>query len=92
MAGPWAEMANAVWVDDSAAGTSTATFPATADAFFYKATTTQNIGEYWNATVPSYFPGGIKTSANDVDPVIYDSTVTISSGGHTYRIPAQLVQ
>ena len=85
-------MANAVWVDDSAAGTSTATFPATADAFFYKATTTQTIGEYWNATVPSYFPGGVKTSANDVTPVVYDSTVTISSGGHTYRIPAQLVQ
>lgn len=92
LAGPWAEMANAVWVDDSAAGTSTATFPATADAFFYKATTTQNIGEYWNATVPSFFPGGVKTSANDVNPVVYDSTITISSGGHTYRLPAQLVQ
>ncbi len=38
------------------------------------------------------FEGGIMTSSDDSNPVIYDSTVEITVGGHTYRIPAQLVE
>lgn len=91
LAGPWTEMTSAVWVDDAEAGTATASFPADGNSFFYKATTTAQLGEHLESTLPAYLPGGIMTRANDLDPVIYDATITITSGGHTYRIPAQLV-
>ncbi|MBR1608002.1 MAG: hypothetical protein IJ678_00125 [Kiritimatiellae bacterium] len=90
--GPWTEMTGGVWVDDPAAGTATVSFPATSDAFFYKATTTMQLSEYFHATVPAYLEGGVKTSAGDLSPVVYDSTVEITAGGHTYRIPAELVR
>lgn len=92
LAGPWTEMANPVWVDTPTAGTATATFPTTGNAFFYKATTTAQMSEYWRAEMPSYFPGGVKTRADDLTPVVFDSTITITQGGHTYRLPAQLMQ
>ena len=38
LAGPWAEMSSPVWVADAEAGTATVSFPATASAFFFKAT------------------------------------------------------
>jgi hypothetical protein len=92
VAGPWTEMTSAVWVTDSGAGTATASFPADQTSFFFKATTTRELSEYFHATVPSYFQGGVKTEADDQSPVMYDSKITVTSGGHTYRIPAELVQ
>lgn len=92
LAGPWSEMTSAVWVDDAEAGTATASFPAAGNSFFYKATTTAQLDEHLVSTLPAYLPGGIMTRANDLDPVVFDSTITITSGGHTYRVPAQLVQ
>lgn len=92
LAGPWAEMTGGVWVDDADAGIATVSFPATGDSFFYKAVTTVQLGEYFHATVPAYLEGGVKTSAGDLAPVVYDTTITITSDGHTYRIPAELVQ
>ena len=92
LSGPWSEMTSAVWVDDAEAGTATASFPADGNSFFYKATTTAQLGEHLESTLPAYLPGGVMTRANDLDPVVFDSAITITSGGHTYRIPAQLVE
>lgn len=92
VAGPWTEMTSAVWVTDSGAGTATASFPADQTSFFFKATTTRELSEYFHATVPAYLEGGVKVAADDLSPVVYDSKVTIQSGGHTYRIPAEIVQ
>ncbi len=92
VAGPWTEMTSAVWVTDSGAGTATASFPADQTSFFFKATTTRELSEYFHATVPAYLEGGVKTADDDQAPVVYDSKITVTSGGHTYRIPAELVQ
>lgn len=79
------------WIDDADAGTATALLPEVGDAMFFKATTSVQSATYWAATMPSYFGGGIKTSSQDLDPVVYDSKVEITQGGRTYRIPAQEV-
>lgn len=92
LAGPWTEMSSATWITDANAGTATASFPANQTAFFFKATTTRQLSEYFHTTVPAYLEGGVKTSDDDLSPIVYDSKITITSGGHTYRIPAELVQ
>ncbi|MBR1837098.1 MAG: hypothetical protein IJ783_07395, partial [Kiritimatiellae bacterium] len=89
LAGPWTQMSGATWVADAAAGTARASFPATGDAFFFRATTAVQQSEYWRARMPSYLEGGVMTSPADVAPVVYDSVITITQNGHTYRLPAQ---
>ena len=92
LAGPWTEMSSPVWVADADAGTATVSFPADQTRFFYRATTTAELGEYFHATLPSYFEGGVKISGSDQSPIRYDSKPIITVDGHTYRIPAELVQ
>lgn len=75
------------WVDNMD-GTATAVVPATTAKGFWKATTSASITAVFEATMPARFTGGVFGGVGS--PVIYDSTITISSGGHTYRIPAQL--
>ena len=41
--------------------------------------------------MPARFSGGVWAGTNAL-PVVYDSAISISSGGHTYRVPAQLVE
>jgi hypothetical protein len=38
--------------------------------------------------MPSRFSGGVWGATNAV-PVVYDSTITVESGGKSYRIPAE---
>lgn len=91
LAGPWVQMESAVWTENAAAGTATATFSAAANSFFFKATAVSSLGEYWRARMPSYFQGGVMVGPEDVAPVVYDSAITVQSGGATYRLPAQRV-
>lgn len=83
-------VSDAVWVDNQD-GSATATVPAQAARGFYRATTTANIDSLFVVTMPSVFEGGVIGSTN-ATPVIFDSTITVTSGGRSYRIPAQEVR
>jgi hypothetical protein len=78
-----------VFWTDNLNGTATVHAPALSPAGFYKATTLATFSSVFTTTMPARFSGGV-FGATNATPVIYDSTVTITSGGHTYRIPAQL--
>lgn len=80
-------MPGVVWVDN-ADGTATVTAPATTDKGFWRATTSATYTAEFRSTMPARFTGGVFGATNAV-PVIYDSTIQISSGGKTYRIPAE---
>lgn len=84
------ELSGVAWVDNLD-GTATVTAPATSEAGFYKATTSASWSSFFYASMPARLAGGVFGSTN-VPPVVYDSVIQISSGGHTYRIPAQLVE
>lgn len=86
----FALIASVAWVDNLD-GTATATVPATTPAGFWKGTTTANFQNIFESTMPSKFLGGVIGSPSEL-PVVYDSVITITSGGHTYRVPAQLVE
>jgi len=89
VAGAWQET-TPVWTDNGD-GTATAAVPATGSRGFYKATSSRQTGAYFHSNVPAHFPSGIYGSLA-AEPVKYDSVITVQSGGHTYRIPAELVQ
>lgn len=87
--GVWQET-SPVWTDNGD-GTATAAVPATGSRGFWKATSTRETGAYFRSNVPAHFPAGVY-GALSAEPVKYDSVITVQSGGHTYRIPAELVQ
>ena len=87
--GVWQET-SPVWTDNGD-GTATAAVPATGARGFFKATSTRETGAYFRSNVPAHFPAGVY-GALASEPVKYDSVITVQSGGHTYRIPAELVQ
>lgn len=78
-----------VWVDNTN-GTATVTAAATAATGFWQATTSRSIESVFVAKPPARFDGGVFGATNAL-PVVYDSTITVTSGGKTYRIPAQEV-
>lgn len=86
----WTECTAPVWVDHGD-GTATASLPATVQRGFFMATSTRDISARFRSNVPAELAGGVYGSIAQ-DPVRYDSTITVTSGGRTYRIPAQLVQ
>ena len=83
-------VSSSVWTDNLD-GTATATAPALSASGFFKATTAVGSGTIFTSSMPARFDGGVFGSAL-APPVRYDSTVTITAGGHTYRIPAQLAE
>jgi hypothetical protein len=83
----FAEQIGAVWADN-ADGTATATAPATTARGFWYATTSSSAAAYFKSAMPALLSGGVFGSTNSA-PVVYDSTITVTSGGNTYRIPAQ---
>lgn len=87
--GVWQET-SPVWTDNGD-GTATAAVPAIGSRGFWKATSTRETGAYFRSNVPAHFPAGVY-GALAAEPVRYDSVITVQSGGHTYRIPAELVQ
>jgi hypothetical protein len=78
------------WVDNLD-GTATATVPATTPAGFWRATTSASYDRFFETTMPARLTGGVFAGTNSL-PVVYDSVLTIESGGKTYRVPAQLVE
>lgn len=84
------EVIGAVWIDNLD-GTATATAPAESSAGFWYATTDVTTDNYFVSTMPARLDGGVVGSTNAL-PVVYDSVITVTSGGKTYRIPAQEVE
>ncbi|HRR34006.1 MAG TPA: hypothetical protein P5026_07910 [Kiritimatiellia bacterium] len=58
---------------------------------FYYATTSSSAASYFVSKPPIRADGGIFGATNSL-PVVYNSTITVQSGGHSYRIPAQFVE
>jgi hypothetical protein len=84
----WEEIPGVTW-SDNGNGTATVTAPATSPSGFWRATTSSTVANMFSSTMPAVFSGGVFGSTNSA-PVIYNSTITIQSGGSTYRLPAQL--
>ena len=87
LATPFETMDGVVWVDNED-GTATASAPATTERGFWRATTSATYAAEFKSTMPARFSGGVWGATNAV-PVVYDSTITIESGGKSYRIPAE---
>lgn len=87
LATPFETMDGVVWVDNED-GTATVTAPATTERGFWRATTSATYAAEFKSTMPARFSGGVWGATNAV-PVVYDSTITIESGGKSYRIPAE---
>ncbi|NLE41515.1 MAG: hypothetical protein GX615_06750 [Lentisphaerae bacterium] len=87
LATPFEIMTGVAWVDN-ADGTATVTAPATTPKGFWRATTSASYAAEFRSTMPARFSGGVWGATNAV-PVLYDSTITVESGGKSYRIPAE---
>jgi hypothetical protein len=81
------ETQSVLWTDNLD-GTATVTAPAQSGGGFFKATTSATFLNVFETTMPAHFRGGVFGATNDL-PIIYDSVIEITSGGTTYRIPAQ---
>ncbi len=86
---PFSVQTGVVWVDNQD-GTATVTAPATSPKGFWYAATTVSYDTIFDIRPPARLTGGVLGTTNAA-PVVYDSVITISSGGKNYRIPAQEV-
>ena len=59
--------------------------------YFFMATSSRSLEARFESKAPAAFPGGIYGGFSS-PPVKYDTVITIQQSGHTYRIPAELVQ
>lgn len=84
---PFEPITGVVWVNNGN-GTATVTAPATTDTGFWRATTSATYAAEFKTTMPARLSGGVWGATNAL-PVVYDSTIVITSGGSTYRIPAE---
>lgn len=83
-------VATAAWTDNMD-GTATVSAPATSASGYWRATSAATFGHVFATSMPARFHAGV-FGATNATPVVYDSTILITSGGKTYRIPAQLVE
>lgn len=86
--GEWVEL-TPVWTTDGN-GTAVAAVPGHPYRFFM-ATSSRNLSARFESNLPARFPAGVYGGLLS-EPVRYDSVITVTSGGHTYRLPAELVQ
>ena len=86
--GEWVEL-NPVWTTGGD-GTAVAAVPGYPYRFFM-ATSSRNMSPRFESNLPARFPAGVYGGLLS-EPVRYDSVITVTSGGHTYRVPAELVQ
>ena len=89
LSGDWTELPAPVWTDYGD-GTAEAAVPGSPFHFF-KATSSRSMEARFESKAPAAFPGGIYGDFAS-PPVKYNSVITIQQGGHTYRIPAEMVQ
>ena len=92
-AGVYAAVTNVVWTQLNS-GTRRASVPTEGRASgFFRARVADSVPAHIEASCPVYFPGGVMTGSGDINPVIYDTVVTITAAdGKTYRIPAQSLE
>lgn len=92
-AGAYAAVTNVVWTQLSS-GTRRASVPTEGRASgFFRARVADSVPAHIEASCPVYFPGGVMTGSGDINPVIYDTVVSITAAdGKTYRIPAQSLE
>ena len=86
---PFAVQEGVAWVDNTN-GTATVSAPATTPKGFWYATSSASFDTIFEVHPPARMIGGVFGTTNAL-PVIYDSTIEVTSGGKTYRIPAQKV-
>lgn len=90
-AGNYTVVTNAVWQQVSA-GTRQAIVPTDgAKSGFFRARVSASVPAHIEATCPIYSPAGVMVGPNDVNPVVYDTTIVIEQDGKRYRIPAEEV-
>lgn len=90
-AGNYTVVTNAVWQQVSA-GTRQAIVPTDgAKSGFFRARVSASVPAHIEATCPIYSPAGVMTGPNDLNPVVYDTTIVIDQDGKRYRIPAEEV-
>ena len=88
---PWEDITDGViWVDNLD-GTATVTAPALSKSCFYMLTSTRSIEVTIITKPPLRADGGIFGNPGS-PPVRYNSTITIQSGGKSYRIPAEEIK
>lgn len=92
-AGTYVTVTNAVWTQVDS-GTRRASVPTEGRASgFFRARVADSVPAHIEASCPVYFPGGVMTGSGDINPVIYDTVITITAAdGKTYRIPAQSME
>lgn len=86
---PFVVLEGVVWVDNED-GSATVTAAATTPKGFWYATTTITYDVIFDIRPPARLTGGV-IGATNAAPVVYDSTINVTSGGKTYRIPAEEV-
>lgn len=90
-AGNYTVVTNAVWQQVSA-GTRQAIVPTDgAKSGFFRARVSASVPAHIEATCPIYNPAGVMVNPDDVNPVVYDTTIVIDQAGKRYRIPAEEV-
>lgn len=87
---PFTIQEGVVWTDRQD-GTAAVIAPAEAPRGFWYATSTAEIDGIVDIHMATRLTGGLFGAPN-APPVYYDSTITISSGGKSYRIPAEAVK
>lgn len=92
-AGSYEAVTNAVWTQVSDV-LRRATVPTDgAQSGFFRARVADAVPAHIESSAPVYLPAGIMTGSGDINPVIYDTVVTITAAdGKTYRIPAQSLE
>lgn len=92
MVGTYSSVTNATWTQVDAT-TRRATIPTGgATSAFFRARIADNIPAHIQSSCPVFFPGGVMTGASDINPIVYDSAITIEVDGKKYRIAAEALQ
>lgn len=92
MAGTYSSVTNATWTQVDAT-TRRATIPTGgAISAFFRARIADNIPAHIQSSCPVFFPGGVMTGSSDINPIVYDSAITIEVGGKKYRVAAEALE
>lgn len=92
MVGTYTAVTNVTWTQVDAA-TRRATIPTGGEmSAFFRARIADNIPAHIKSSCPVFFPGGVMTGAADINPIVYDSSITIEVDGKKYRIAAEALE
>lgn len=92
MVGTYSAVTNATWTQVNST-TRRATIPTGgAMSAFFRARIANNVPAHIQSSCPVFFPSGVMTSASDINPIVYDSAITIEVDGKKYRVAAESLQ